>query len=143
MKEELKASMKEAMKAKDKPRLQTIRSILSAFQYEEMQKGVDELDEKGCIAILQSELKKRKESLEFAEKDGRQDLIDEANAEIAVIESFLPKQLSNEELEKLVVTLKEENPDANMGVIMKSLKEKYAGQYDGRAASELVKKVLA
>lgn len=142
MKDNLKASMKEAMKAKDKVRLQTIRSLLSALQYEEMQKGVDELEEKDCVAVFKSEIKKRKESLEYAEKESREDQIADLNKEIATIEEFLPSQLSAEQLETIVQDMKSENPEIQLGAVMKTLKDSYAGQYDGKLASEIARKVV-
>jgi uncharacterized protein YqeY len=143
MKQKLKAEMKSAMKAKDKVSLETIRGILSAIQYEEMNKGVDELEEKAIIAVLQSEVKKRKESLEFATQNDRSDMIESLKIEMALIEKFLPSQLSNEELAKIVSELKEQTPGANMGQIMGALKANYAGQYDGKAASQIVKEALS
>ena len=142
MKAKLKDAMKEAMKAKEKVKLQAIRGLLSALQYEEMQKGVDELPEAGAIAVLQTELKKRKESLEYAEKDGREDQINDINEEIALINSFLPQQLSEQELEQIIGDLKSADEGLNMGGAMKALKENYAGQYDGKLASSIAKKVL-
>lgn len=142
MKEKLKTSMKEAMKAKAKVRLQTIRSLLSALQYEEMQKGVDELEDKDGIAVLKSEIKKRKESLEFAEKDSREDQIADLNTEIATIEEFLPSQLSAEQLESIVLEMKSQDPEIQLGGIMKTLKDSYGGQYDGKLASEIARKLV-
>lgn len=143
MKDDLKTAMKEAMKAKEKVRLDTIRSLLSAIQYEEMQKGVEDLADDAVIGVLQREQKKRVEEMEFAEKANRNDLKEKLHIELSCIEGFLPKQLSAEELEKIVVDLKASNPSINMGMIMKSLQEKYAGQYNGKLASEVVRKALA
>jgi uncharacterized protein YqeY len=142
MKQELKAEMKDAMKAKDKPRLETIRGLLSAIQYEEMNKGVEDLPEATIVSVLQTEVKKRKESLDFAQQNDRTDMIESLNTEIAVIEKFLPSQLNQEELEKIVAGLIEGSPEANMGQIMGALKSEYAGQYDGKLASQVVKAAL-
>jgi len=140
MKEKLKENMKTAMKAKDKVRLETVRSILSAIQYEEMQKGVEDLPPDAILAILQREVKKRNEELDYAKQANREDLKEKLRQETAIIEEFLPQQLSSEELEKVILEELKSNPDFNMGLLMKSLKEKYAGQYDGKLASELAKK---
>lgn len=142
MKEKLREEMKASMKARNNPRVQGIRGLLAAIQYEEMQKETDNLSEDQVTAVLKTELKKRKESLEYAEKDNRAEMIAEIKAEIALIESFLPQQLSDQDLEKIIVDLKNENPAANMGAIMKSLKEKFSGQYDGKMASDIAKRVL-
>lgn len=142
MKATLQSAMKEAMKAKDKVRLDTIRGLLSAMQYEEMQKGVDSLDATTSAILLQTELKKRREEVEFAEKGGRDDLKAQLAIEIATIESFLPKQFSGEEIEKILSILKDETPGLNVGAAMKVLKERYSGQYDGKLASDVAKRVL-
>jgi len=143
MKSELQAAMKSAMKAKDKMRLEAIRMLLSAIQYEELQKQISELPKEECLAVLQREHKKRKEELEFAAKAKRQDLKDKFSAEIALIEEFLPKQLSAAELEKIISDLKAQNPACNIGLVMKTLKESYPGQYDSKQAGEIAKQLLA
>jgi len=140
MKEKLKDNMKIAMKAKDKVRLETVRALISAIQYEEMQKGVEDLPSDAIVAILQREVKKRNEELEYAKQADRQDLQEKLNQESAIISEFLPKQLSSEELEEAILKELQSKPDQNMGMLMKSLKENYAGQYDGKLASELARK---
>lgn len=142
MKESLQAAMKEAMKAKDKIRLDTIRGVISAIQYEEIQTKTEPLAPDGCLAVLQREVKKRKEEVEFAEKAARSDLLEKLRVEISVLESFLPAQLDSSRLEKIIIDLKSENPSLNVGLAMKALKEKYAGQYDAKVASDIVKRVL-
>lgn len=115
MKTKLQTAMKEAMKARDKVRLDTIRQVLAAIQYEEMQKKAEALSNDSILGILKSELKKRHESIEFAEKANRQDEKDTLLLEIAAIESFLPKQFSEVELANILTGLKAETPGLNMG----------------------------
>ncbi len=135
--------MKAALKAKEQVRLQTIRSLLSEIQYEEMQKKVQELNDNALIAVLKSELKKRRESLEFAEKAEREDQIEQLKVEITTIEEFLPAQLSTEKLEQILSEWKDNNPDGNVGMAMKMLKEEYSGSYDGKTASEIARRLLS
>lgn len=142
MKAALKENVKEALKARDKVRLETVRGILAAIQYEELQKGVEDLPADAVTAVLKAELKKRKEQLEFAEQGKRPDLVERSRAEILVVEGFLPKQMAREELEKIVTAMKQDNPALDMGAAMKLLKEQYSGQYDGKLASEVVKGAL-
>lgn len=137
-----KEALKQAMKARDQVRMDTIRGILSALQYEEMQKEVENLPDEAILALLKNELKKRKEEVEYAEKAQRTEDLAKLAAEIKTIEEFLPSQLTAADLEKVLLTLKAEQPGLNMGLAMKVLKEKYAGQYDGKMASELAKKLL-
>jgi hypothetical protein len=143
MKAQLQAAMKDAMRAKDKPKLDTIRGILAAIQYEEMEKKVEPLPDAGILEVLQREIKKRREEIEFAEKANRPELITALNVDIQTIEVFLPRQLSADELSAIVTELRGSDPSLNMGGVMKILKERYAGQYDGRTASDLVKKIFA
>jgi hypothetical protein len=142
MKATLKEALKSAMKAQDKVRLDTIRSVLTEIQYEEMQKSIDELGPTECLQVVQREVKKRLEAIQFEEQAGRAEQKAKLQAEIAVLENFLPKQLSSEELEKIIVTLKESSPGLALNVVMKHLKDNYAGQYDGKSASEIAKRVV-
>lgn len=139
MKAKLKDAMKDAMRAKAKPRLQTIRSLLSAIQYVELDKNNEELPDDTIVSIITSELKKRKESLDFEQKASREEEVKDLEFEISVIEEFLPKQLSEDVLKKELEEFKAANTDANMGLAMKYLKEKYPNQYDGKLASQLAK----
>ena len=142
MKQQLQDALKVAMKAKDKTALETIRGVLSAMQYEAMEKKVDDLSAEGTLMVLQRELKRRKEEIEFAVQAGRAELIEKLKAESAVIEGFLPKQLTAVELENIITNLKSSTPGLNMGAAMKSLKEKFGGQYDSKTASDLCKKIF-
>ena len=141
-KAKLQEAMKLAMKAKDKLRLDTIRGLLSAIQYEEMEKKVEELAPDAIVATIQREVKRRREELEFAEKANRLELVDKFKTEIAVLEGFLPSQLSVTDLEKVITDLKGSTPGLNVGGVMKHLKEKYSGQFDSKLASELCRKML-
>lgn len=142
MKDRLKGALKEAMKSKDKIRLDTLRAILTAFQYEEIAKGVEDLANEAQIAILKKELKKREEEIEFATKAGREEIVTARTAEMKVIEELLPQQLSRDQLTDIVKTIVAENSSANMGNIMSVLKQKHSGLFDGKIASEVVKQVL-
>lgn len=142
MKATLKDALKSAMKAKDKISLDTIRSVLTEIQYEEMQKSIEELGATECLQVVQREVKKRLEAIQFEEQAGRAEQKAKLQAEIAVLENFLPKQLSSEELEKIIVHLKESTPGLALNLVMKHLKDNYAGQYDGKSASEIAKRVV-
>lgn len=134
--------MKESMKAKDKLSVETIRSLLSAIQYEEMSKKVDSLSDAQSIAVLKSELKKQQESLEFAKNDNRTDLCTELERRIQCINAFLPKQMTEQELEKVIGEIVQSPEVSNMGAVMQRLKADFDGQYDGKMASSLAKRVL-
>lgn len=139
----LRNALKESMKAKDQLRTDTIRSLLSAFQYLEMEKGVEELSAEDSLVVLQREGKKRKEEIEFAGKAARIDSIPTLERELAIIEEFLPKQLSRDELTSIIGDIKEKSGSTNLGEIMKILKEGHGGSYDGKMASEVARQLLA
>lgn len=142
MKEKLQTQLKEALKARDSLRATTIRSIIAAMQYAEMASAAGTVSEEEGIAILKSELKKRREELEFAQQAGRPELITNLEREAAIISEFLPSQLSPEELQKIVATFIANNSGAKLSDIMKFLKESHAGQYDGKIASQVAQETL-
>jgi uncharacterized protein YqeY len=142
MKATLKEALKGAMKAQDRLRMETIRALLSEIQYEEMNRSLSELSASDCSVVLQREVKKRQEAIGFEEQAGRTEAKAKLTAEIAIIEEFMPKQMSAAELEAALVDYKTSTPGAVMGTAMKFLKERFAGQYDGKSASEIAKKVF-
>ena len=142
MKDKLKSAMKEAMKAREKVKLETIRSLLAAIQYEEMQKGVDDISSEATVTVLKREMKKRTEAIEYTEQANRAEELEQLKIEMDTIETFLPSQLSEDQIEKIILDLKTQDPEINMGLAMKALKESYTGQYDGKIASTVAKKLL-
>lgn len=142
MKNKIRAAMKEALKAGQKERLEAIRDLLSAIQYEEMANQVDELDESSTVTVIKREIKKKEEELEYATKADRQEKVSKINIGIETLSEFLPEQLNEEQLQTIIKTFMHQNPEANLGVVMKLLKDSYAGQYDGKLASAVAKRIL-
>ncbi len=142
MKAKFKDALKLAMKAQDKLRLETIRSVLTEIQYEEMQKSVTELGATESLQVVQREVKKRQEAIQFEEQAGRTEQKEKLQKEIAILEEFLPKQMTGDDLEKVITSLKEQTPELSLNVVMKHLKDNYTGQYDGKSASEIAKRVI-
>ena len=142
IKEALKTKLKEYMKSREQVRVETVRALISALQYEEMQKGVENLPESETIAVFKRELKKRNEELEFAEQGQRGDLIEKLRVEMSLIEEFLPQQLSEAELGDIVAELISSMDAPQMGMVMKELNQKYAGRFDGKLASQIVRGAL-
>lgn len=140
----IEQALKEAMRNNDEVARRTLRMILSAIKLAEVEKGAS-LDETALVAVLQKELKSRRESIADAEKANRPDLAEAAKAEIAVIESFLPKQLTLEELEQIArEAILEANAttSADMGKVMKILMSKVQGRAAGDQVSQMVRKLL-
>lgn len=102
----------------------------------------DTTDEE-VIRTVKKFLDNAKESFDIAMKSSREEAASKAQAEISILETYMPQQMSADEIEKAIRECRETNPVANMGQIMAYLKTKYAGQYDGKLASDIAKKVLA
>lgn len=144
MKTKLLEDLKEAMKQKDEIRKNTIQSIRSSILQEEKDKQI-ELDNNGIENIIVREKKKRIDSLEQFKKANRDELVKQTQYELEVINTYLPKQLSLEEIEQEVDnTIKELNVTSikEMGKVIKTLKEKYGASIDGKMLSDIVKQKL-
>lgn len=143
-------SLKEAMMAKNEAATQTIRMINSAIKQKDIDvaraRGDQQIAEEEVLSLLQGLIKSRRESITLYQQGGRQDLVDKENAEIAIIEKFLPKQMSDDEAKAAIKTIVAATGAASikdMGKVMAQLKTQYAGQMDMSKASALVKEVLS
>lgn len=144
LKEKLQEDLKSSMKNKDTIKKSVVTLIRAAIKQHEVDNRV-ELTDDAIIDIISKQLKQRKDSLAEFEKANRDDLIEETKSEIQVLEGYLPQQLSEEELEKIVIeTIAEVGATSmkDMGKIMATIKPKTAGRADGRKINELVKKNL-
>ena len=144
LKSELEDALKDAMRAKDKPRKSTLRMALSAVKLAEVERR-DELEDEAVLRILQKEVKSRRELIEDAEKADRPDMVREAEAEIKILEGYLPQALSSDELQTLVVEAIAEvgaSAPGDMGNVMKVIIPKVAGRADGGQISQIVRETL-
>lgn len=144
LKTQLENALREAMRSGNDVHKQTIRMALSAIKFTEIEKGKP-VDEAGISAILQKEIKSRREAIQDAEKAHRADLVEDNKAEIDVLESFLPKQLSALEIQALVETAISEtqaNGMADMGKVMKVLVPRLQGRAPGDRVSQIVRQML-
>lgn len=145
VKEQLQKALTQAMRQQDTLRKRVLRLALSAIKLAEVEKGRP-LTDTEAWAVLQKEVKARHETIEGAERAGRQDLIDEARAEIAVLEEFLPAPLTPEELEALareVIAEVGATSPRDMGKVMKPLLAKVQGRASGSEVSQVVRRLLA
>jgi len=143
--EKLAQEIKSAMFAKDADRLSTLRMLKSAMGYAAIEKKTETLGEADAVSIVQKEVKKRRDSFEQFEKGGRPELAEKEKKEIAILEEFLPKALSAEDLEQLVkATIAEIGATGkkDMGAVIKAVQAKAAGSADGKSISGLVGKLL-
>ena len=145
LKDKLVADRKERMKAKDAPALDCIRMVLAAIKNKELEKRA-ELADADVMAVLQTLAKQRQESIDMFTKGGRAELAAKEEAELKLIQSYLPQQLSDGELATLVAEALAGTgaaKPADLGRVLKALGPKVAGRADGRRVSEAVKKALA
>ena len=145
LKEKLLEDLKNCMKDKNVVRKNVIQMVRAAILQVEKDNGIT-LDDNQIIDIIAKESKKRKDSLVDYEKSGREDLINELKEEINILAEYLPKQLSMEEVEKIVKEVIEAEGATSikdMGKVMKSAKERIGAASDGRTINEAVKKLLA
>jgi uncharacterized protein YqeY len=141
LKATLTSAMKEAMKAKDKVRLGTVRMILSAIKNKEIDAG-GELDDAAVISVMSTLAKQRREAAEAFRNGDRLELAEKEEAELVVLQSFLPEQLSETKVRALVDAVVVDlgaSSMKDMGRVMKVLTEKTLGQADGKLVSQLVK----
>lgn len=141
---DLDNALKQAIRSGDEPRKRTIRMVLSNIHLAEVEKGAP-LDEAGIQAILHKEVKSRRETIADAERARRPDLVAAAEQEIAILESFLPKAFSAEELEALARQVIAETGATSvkeMGQVMKALMPRLQGRASGEQASQAVRKLL-
>ena len=139
--------LKTAMKAKDEAGLRTLRAIKAAIIIEKTAEGAaDVLSEATELKMLQKLAKQRRDSLDIFEKQNREDLASKEREELAIIEKFLPKQMSADELRAEVKTIIDQvgaKSPADMGKVMGVASKQLAGKTDGKAISEMVKQLLA
>jgi len=145
LQERLSQQIKSAMLAKDADQLGALRMLKSAIGYVLIEKKAETLPDADFVAIVQKEVKKRRDSIEQFEKGGRPELAAKEKQEITVLEGFLPQALAPEELEKLVRDAIAEtgaSSKKDMGTVIKAVQATAAGRADGKTISQLVGKLL-
>ena len=146
LKDQIIADMTAAMKAKDAARTSTLRMVKAAIMNREKEGG-DALTDEDVTKLLRSQMKQRRDSVEQYQKGGRQDLVDKEQAELAIIEAYLPQAASQEEIDQAVASAIAETGASSMkdmGAVMKAAMANLAGKNaDGKAVSDSVKAKLA
>ena len=145
LKERITEDMKAAMRAKETEKLGAIRMLTAAIKQKEVDERV-ELDDAGVVAIVDKLLKQRKDSIDAFQKAGRQDLADKEQAEVVVLQAYLPARLSADEVsaevKAIVAELGAKGP-GDMGKVMGAAKQRLAGKADMGQVSAAVKAALA
>lgn len=145
MREKIINDMKDAMKSQDKEKLAVLRMVKGAMQLEEISKK-QELNDEDVIGVIAKQIKTRKESIVEFEKGNRADLVEKTQAEIKILETYMPEQLSEEEVNKIIdEAIEQVNPQApsDMGKIMGIVTPKLKGRADMSSVSKLVKEKIS
>jgi hypothetical protein len=145
LKERLEQDQKTAMRERAQLRLDTIRMLKSAIKYREIEL-MKPLDDAGIHGVIASEVKRRRDAAEQYRAGNRQDLADKEDAEIAILQAYLPQQLGEDELRaKVDEAVKKVGAQGmkDMGAVMKALMPEIQGRADGKVVSELVKARLS
>jgi uncharacterized protein YqeY len=149
LREDINNALKDAMKAGDARRVSTLRLINSSLKNADIDargQGKPPLTDEDILSVLQKMIKQRQESAELYEKGNRPDLVTQEREEIAIISGYLPKQMTDQEINDTIASLvKEVGATAmkDMGKVMAAIKERYAGKLDVAKASAAVKKLLS
>jgi uncharacterized protein len=148
LKEQIGEDIKTAMKAKDKLRLQTVRGIKKAILDKEVElrpQGQDSLTPEQEIELLSQQAKQRRDSIEQFTNAGRDDLVEKESQELAIIETYLPEQVSDEEVAKIIdelITSSGASTMKDLGKVMGPAMKQLKGKADGKKIQELVKSRL-
>lgn len=140
----IREHLKEAMKAKDEVRLSVIRGLITLFTNESIAKGLpspEKLAEEDVVALIRRSVKQRKDSIDQFTKGGRKDLADKENAEIKILESYLPAQMSKEDIVKIAQNKKNEmgvTDKTKIGILMGAVMKELNGKADGTLVKEIV-----
>jgi len=146
LKERLDADLKDSMRSKTELRTTVIRAIKSAIKYKEVEPGASALDDAGVLTVIAGLIKKGRDSVEQFKAGNRPEMAEKEEAEIAVLQSYLPQQLTPDELAAAVQAAIAEvgaQSSKDMGMVMKNLTPKIQGKAEGKAISEAVKAQLA
>ena len=145
LEEKLRNDMKDALKTGQKEKLSTLRTALAQVKDERIKKRTD-LSDEDIIAVLMRAVKSRKDSIEMYKQGGRQDLVDKETAELEVLQSYLPEQMSEEEIKKVIAEIVESSGAADMkdiGKVMGPVMAKLKGKADGKLVQQIARSLLS
>jgi uncharacterized protein YqeY len=140
---QLQRDLQDAMRARDMVKVYVLRGLITAIKNAKVEAQVAELPEADIVALVRKELNKRVESIGYAEKAGRAETVAQNQSEKELLEKYLPPQLGPEELEETIRSLSAELQTTAIGPLMKALQERVAGRYDGKLASQLIRKLAS
>jgi uncharacterized protein len=137
--EQLQRDLQAAMKARAMDKVYILRGLITVIKNLKVEKQIASVPEADIAGLVRKEINKRTEAAEFARQANRPQLVEQNESEKAVLEGYLPQQLSADALEAVIKDLATELGTTQIGPIMAKLRERYAGQFDGKLASELIR----
>jgi hypothetical protein len=137
--ETIQRDLQNAMRTKDMERVYVLRGLVAAIKNMKIDKQVQRLPDADLTAIVRKEINKRVEAIGFAKKAGRAETAEQNRRERLILEEYLPAQLGRDELEQKIKELSAGLGTTQIGPLMAELRKRYAGQFDGKLASELIK----
>jgi uncharacterized protein YqeY len=150
LRQQLMDDLKEAMREKDEARKRAIRSVLAALKQAETELDTSgertSLDDEGILVLIAKQARERQESIDAFQSGGRDDLVAREQGDLAVLQAYLPQQLSREEIEaeaRQVIAEVGAGDPQDMGKVMKPLLARLRGRADGRLANQIVREILA
>jgi uncharacterized protein len=138
-------NMKQAMKDRDALKVSTLRFLMAALKNARIDKMVPKIEDADVIQVIKKQIKQRQESIEQFTQANRKDLADKEAAELAILKEYLPKEMSEDALKKIVADVVKETGAAtmkDMGTVMKAVAEKTQGAADNKVVSQLVRSAL-
>ncbi len=138
---QLQSDLQSAMKARAMEKVYVLRGLIAAIKNVKVEKQVGALSEADIAVLVRKEINKRTEAADFARKANRQDLVDTNESEKVQLEAYLPQQLGADDLQTIIKDIAAELGTTQIGPIMAKLRERHAGQFDGKLASELIRKL--
>ena len=139
----LQRDLQDAMRARDRLRIDVLRGVIAAVKNAKVERQVPALAEADIVAIVRKEVNKRTEIIGYAEQAGRAETVAQSEAEKAVLGAYLPTQLDAAQLDAVVAALAAELGTTQIGPLMAELRKRHAGQFDGKIASEIIKKLAS
>jgi len=137
----LQRDLQDAMRARDRLRIDVLRGLITAVKNAKVDKQVPALPEPEIVALVRKESNKRVEIIEFARQANRSETVAQAEAEKALLDAYLPVQMDAVQLEAAIRTIAADLGGNQIGPIMTELRKRHAGQFDGKLASELIKRL--
>lgn len=138
---QLQRDLQDAMRGRDRARIDVLRGVIAAIKNLKVERQIAQLPEADIVGIVRKELNKRVEIIGYARQAGRSETVAQSEAEQAILQAYLPQQLDPAALESVIKAIAAELGTTQIGPVMAELRKRHAGQFDGKQASEIIKRL--